>query len=359
MKVYGFALALVPLIFAVSCRNAGESGAAESGGKLAYSPQVNEVEVVTLKKEDFQLQLLSNGKLSAVRKCQLKFSHAGVITEVNAVNGQSVQKGFVIARMDDTEERSSLASARVELDRASLELQDFLTGYGYKPDGGDAPADFLESARIRTGYSVAKNNLDKAQGALDATVLKAPFSGKLADLKYKTFDTFGGEAFCSVIDDSEFDVDFTILESEYSSVAKGQEVRITLMGGGSGSCSGRVTSVNPSIDRQGQINVTARVRGTAGLVDGMNVKVMVCKTIEKQFVVPKSAVVIRDGLEVMFRYRDGRSEWVYVITEDANSESYVIRANEDRGAAIEEGDLVIVSGNLNLADGSEVALKQE
>ena len=43
---------------------------------------------------------------------------------------------------------------------------------------------------------------------------------------------------------------------------------------------------------------------------------------------------------------------------NANSESYVVEANSDRGATLSEGEQVIVSGNLNLADGSDVALNE-
>ena len=79
----------------------------------------------------------------------------------------------------------------------------------------------------------------------------------------------------------------------------------------------------------------------------------------RQLVVPKSAVVIRDNLEVLFRYKDGRAQWTYVHTSLANSREYVVEANLDRGAELNPGDLVIVSGNLNLADGSEVSLGRE
>ena len=75
--------------------------------------------------------------------------------------------------------------------------------------------------------------------------------------------------------------------------------------------------------------------------------------------VPKRAVVIRDNLEVLFRYNGGKADWVYVNTLRANSESFAIEANADRGAELHEGDLIIVSGNLNLADGSKVVLKEE
>ena len=84
------------------------------------------------------------------------------------------------------------------------------------------------------------------------------------------------------------------------------------------------------------------------------IRVAVRERIAGKLVVPKSAVVIRDNEEVLFRYRDGKALWTYVRTSLANSREYVVEANRDRGAELAPGDLIIVSGNLNLADGSEV-----
>ena len=66
--------------------------------------------------------------------------------------------------------------------------------------------------------------------------------------------------------------------------------------------------------------------------------------------------MIRDNLEVLFRYEDGRARWTYVHTSLANSKEYVVEANKERGAELNVGDVVITTGNLNLADGSEVTL---
>lgn len=49
---------------------------------------------------------------------------------------------------------------------------------------------------------------------------------------------------------------------------------------------------------------------------------------------------------------------MYVNILAANSDSYAIEANAARGAELSVGEQIIVSGNLNLADGSIVSLKQ-
>ena len=78
------------------------------------------------------------------------------------------------------------------------------------------------------------------------------------------------------------------------------------------------------------------------------------KEMTDNFVVPKNAVVIRDNENVIFRYGNGKAQWTYVNILMSNSESHAITANDERGSEIHEGDTVIISGNLNLADGSQV-----
>ncbi len=326
--------------------------------KLVYTPEVNEVEVVTLRRQTFPMQLVANGKLAAAQRSALYFAESGQIVELPVQNGSSVARGAVLARLDDAEQRTALESARIELERTRLEYLDVLAGLGWAvADSASVPADVRDLAGIRSGYSAARNAYAKAQRALAGTVLRAPFGGKVADLKLNRWDRTGSEPFCTLIGDGSFDVAFSALESEYGFLERGLAVHVVPFGQ-ERSFSGRIRSINPTIDKNGQITVTASIPGGRGLLDGMNVRVTVDRDAPRQLVVPKSAVVIRDGLEVLFRHRDGKAEWVYVHTLLANSDSYAVTANTDRGATLEEGDEVIVSGNLNLADGSRVVVKQ-
>ncbi len=331
----------------------------EDASKLAYSPETNEVEVITLRRTSFPMQLVANGKLSAAQRSSLYFRESGQIVDLPVQNGAPVARGAVIARLDDAEQRMALESARIDLERTRLEYLDVLAGLGWAvSDSASVPADVKDLAGIRSGYSNARNAYARAQRALEGTVLRAPFSGRVADLKLKRWDRTGSEPLCTLIADGTYDVTFSALESEYGFLARGQRVRVSPFGG-ERSFSGQIRQINPTVDRNGQIAVTATIPGAAGLLDGMNVKVTVDKDLPAQLVVPKSAVVIRDGLEVLFRHRNGKAEWVYVHTLNANSESFSVTANTDRGATLSEGDEIIVSGNLNLADGSTVIVKKQ
>ena len=349
------AVALLP-----ACKDGKKASELTDESKLHYTPEVNEVEVVPLKRETFQMQLLANGKLSAAQKSALYFAESGQIVAVNVSNGGSVGQGAVIARLDSREQESKLEAARIEVERTRLEYLSFLAGQGYAvADSASVPQDVRDLAAIRSGYAAAKNSLAQARRALDGTVLRAPFGGKVADIKLKRWDRTAAEPFCTLIADRTFDVEFSALESEYPFLQKGQPVRVSLFGDDERAVKGTIKSINPAVDKNGQILVTATVPGDSRMLDGMNVKVIVERALPDQLVVPKKAVVIRDNLEVLFRYNNGKSDWVYVNTLKANSESFAIQANADRGAELHEGDLIIVSGNLNLADGSTVVLKEE
>lgn len=351
-------LAVAAVLMTASC--GGNETQQQDDSKLQYSPEINEVDVVELRRQDFPMQLLSNGKLSAGRRSVLSFAGSGVITRINVRNGSPVKAGDVLAELDSRDQKLALESAQLELDKARLEYLDVLAGMGYSSsDTASAPAEILKLAKIRSGYENARISYAKSSRSMDGTVLRAPFAGKVADLKLKEWDRTGSDPFCTVVGDSAFDVNFYALESEYQFLSLGQAVRVTPFGSPEGKVGGKISAINPTIDKNGQIAVTARVSGGAGLVDGMNVKVLVEKSLPSQLVVPKSAVVIRDGLEVLFRYRAGKAEWVYVNILRSNSESYAVKANEDRGAVLSEGDSVIVSGNLNLADGSAVSIRQK
>ena len=340
------------------CAGKGEESSESS--RLKYAPEVNEVEVITLKRETFPMQLVANGKLSAARSSALYFSETGVIKKILVSNGSYVQAGAVLAMLDDSSQKMALESARIERTRARLEYLDALVGMGYSAaDTLTLPSEILDLAAVRSGYSAAKNSYAKAAAALEGTALRAPFSGKVADIKLKEWDRTTSDPFCKVVNDQTFDVTFSALESEYSFLEKGQKVSVTAFALDGLRAEGRIASINPTIDKNGQISVTASIPGNGRFLDGMNVKVTVERDLPAQLVVPKRAVVIRDNLEVLFRYNNGRSDWVYVNTLRSNSESYAVKANEDRGAELKEGDLVIVTGNLNLADGSAVTLKKE
>lgn len=349
--------AFLTILVAASCGNA--SGDKEQDGhKLQFAPRQNVVETMVLEKTAFRRQLISNGRLSAASRGELRFRSSGIVRSVMCREGQTVRRGDTLAVLYDDDMRYALESAELAFRKAELDLYNELAGYGYGSDDmASVPAEMMAVARLRSGYDLAENNMKKARHDLDGCTLLAPFAGKIADLQIREHAQTPSEAVCVIIDDSRMTVRFPVLESEYSFIEKGLKVKVLPYADSHLAADGIISTVNPTVGVNGQLMVTASVGDTAGLLDGMNVKVIVEKTEKDMLVVPKSAVVIRDNENVLFRYSAGKSQWTYVNILESNSESHAVVANERRGAELSAGDTVIVSGNLNIADGSEVILK--
>jgi len=352
----GYLIYIITIVI-VSCGTNTDRDS-DTAERLQQQADNNVVEVITLEKTVFPRQLLSNGKLAATARASLSFYSPGPLASIPVKNGQCVTKGTVLAKVNRPDLELALESAHLSLKKAEMDMLDYLVGQGYPArDTTTVPPEIMAVARMKSGYSVAQNNLSKARMDMDGTVLRAPFSGRVADIFLRQYDQSGTKTFCTLVDDSSFDVAFTVMESEYNFLSKGLAVKVIPYADASCICSGNITDINPLVDKNGQILVRASVKGGGKLLDGMNVKVTVERMISDVLVVPRSAVVIRDNLDVLFTYTDdGKAHWTYVTIITSNGDSHVVTANTSRGAVLSEGDRVIISGNLNLADGSSVVL---
>ena len=180
---------------------------------------------------------------------------------------------------------------------------------------------------------------------MEQATLTAPFDGVVANLFDKQYNLpDASKPFCRIISTSDMNVEFTVLESELPLIKRGDKVDVTPYAATASPCKGSVTEINPLVDENGMVSVRARVDGGNRLFDGMNVRVNVKRSVPEQLVIPKTAVVLRSGKQVVFTLKDGKAMWNYVQTGLENMTEYTVS-----GDGMEEGARVITSGNVNLA----------
>lgn len=313
------------------------------------------VDTMTLRASVFDKQIVCNGRLRAKTKSELNFVTQGVTAEIYVKEGMNVSKGTLIASLDKRERLHELEKAEKELDRAKVELVDKLIGLGYDATMQGIPDDVMKHAEVTSGYFSAQYQLQSARKALEECNLYAPFCGRIANLEARPYQT--NSKICTLIDDSQFEVEFKILEAELSSVRKGEKVKVSPFVSDSLIFVGVVTEINPLVDDKGLVKVMARLDNKDNaLIDGMNVRIIIEEQLQNMFVVPKDAVVERDGYHVVFIYKDGQALWTYVDILNSNINSFAITGCQRKETTIHEGDIVITSGNLNLANGTTVKL---
>ena len=357
-KIWFIGILVLP--FWLSCSSSKDGKQDEKGVATVLPDSPNEVRVFTLTYSDFNRELISNGTIAATQKADLYFQTSETIAAIYVKNGDRVAAGQAIASLDSFKLKNRLNQARDNLERTKLDLQDVLIGQGYSlNDSARIPGDVMQIARIRSNYGNSANLYELANYELKNATLYAPFSGTVANLFQKKHNLSSpGEPFCSIIGNTSMEVVFPILESELAAVGIGNRILVSPFALSDFSSEGRITEINPTVDRGGMIRVKASVSNSDNrLYDGMNVRVIIQQVVPNQLAIPKEALVLRTNKQVVFTYKDGRAQWNYVHTGLENSTHYVIL--EGTSETLREGDVVIYEGNLNLAHETPVVVLNE
>ena len=351
-------LFIFSLFLTGACKGSPEEGA--EAARAVPTAEKNFVDTMRLVRMPFSHEIVSNGTLEGARRAELAFPASGTVAEVYVRNGSRVQAGAPIAALDTESLELAVENARQSVERARLDYLDRLVSYGYGSDTTQIPADLREAARIRSGYAAAEVSLRTAELNLRGAVLRAPFAGVVANLRVKPWEQASGVV-CHVIDDATFNVRFPLLESELPGLSPGQKVAVVPFIDAEARYEGSINEINPFVDAKGQVEVAASLRGARGLVEGMNVKLYIRSEGTPQLVVPKSAVVMRDGYDVVFLLDtlQMRAQWLYVDIAGSNSTHHAITGCERKRTEVQEGSVVITAGNLNLADGSAVEIRKQ
>ena len=332
-------------MLAISIYDKKEDNIEKEGVETVLPSMPNDVTVMKLERQVFNHELVSNGKVQALEYADVYFQSAEAIAHIYVKNGDRVAKGQKLAELDKFKLDNSVKQAKDRLKQAQLELKDVLIGQGYSPDKMDAvPKEIMELAKVKSGYDQNQSQYELAVKELEQATLTAPFDGLVANLFQKVHNkASSSEAFCRIINDRDMEVCFTVLESELPLIKIGDKVIVTPYSSTVNGQEGNICEINPLVDENSMVQVKARLNGGSKLFDGMNVRVNVRRQLDEKLIVPKSAVVLRSGRQVVFTLEKGKALWNYVQTGLENMELYTI---ED---GLKEGDTVITTGNLNLA----------
>ena len=160
MKRHNFSCILLcgTLVVLVAC--SGKNDMVEKANERISTvlPDVkNEVTTQILKKRTFAHELVSNGKVNARSKADLRFETGEVIARIYVKNGDRVHKGQKLAELDKFRLEQKLSQAEDALLKAELELKDVLIGQGYTPDDfSKVPVETMKLAKVKSGYEQSK-----------------------------------------------------------------------------------------------------------------------------------------------------------------------------------------------------------
>lgn len=343
--------------FLIACDNKGEEekGEAQKETPTIVTNPATQVKVIEVKPQVFNRELFANGKLAAIHKANLSFRGQGVIQSVSVKEGMRVNVGQVLASLNQEQQERDYLQSKLKYRQTLLDYQDQLLRAGYQlKDTLSLNPEILSVIRLRSGLSNVELDMKKIEAERQNSVLKAPFSGKIANLKASPFNLSSAFDFiCTLIDDSQLEVEFQVMEQELDFVRESKHIRLQSFTGDGEYYAGTIASINPLVDQSGMITVKAKLVNSNGkLMDGMSVRVIIEKAIPAQLVVPKEAVLDRQNRKVVFTVDKGLAIWNYVDIAFENSGQFALKEG------IKEGDQVIYEGNFNLAHDKPVTVTE-
>lgn len=315
------------------------------------------VKTLTLQPTAFNRELVANGKLTASHKANLKFRTDGLIDKIHISEGSSVAHNQLLATLYTGGQEYAYLQLQMRHKKALLDYDDQLLRQGYRlADTTNLQPEVKLVTRLRSGLSDVEIDLLRAQAERENHYLYAPFAGKIANLKAKAHNSASAfEYICTLVDDRELHVEFLVLEQELGFIRGSKTVTVSSFSNPEIQYPGQIISINPLVDQGGMVSVKALIRNTdRQLLDGMGVRVVVNQSVPDQLLVPKEAVLERQGRRVVFTATaDGLAYWNYVEIGQENSSQFTIKDG------LKPGDNVIYEGNFNLAHDKPILLPND
>ena len=240
-----------------------------------------------------------SGSLRALQTAAIKARVAGEVQGISKREGDAVQAGEVVARIDSTEaqarvrqaeQQAKSALAQVAIARRAQDNNQSLVQQGF------ISATALETstnnlAAAEANHQAAIAALDIARKALGDTTLRAPLSGQVSARLVQNGERVGVDArILEVVDLSGFELEAALAPADAASVAVGQKARLKIEGLDQ-AVDATVARINPSVQAGSRsVLVYLRLPAAAGMRQGLFAQGEIVTGQLKALAVPLSAV---------------------------------------------------------------------
>ncbi|WP_262695656.1 efflux RND transporter periplasmic adaptor subunit [Kordiimonas aquimaris] len=152
-----------------------------SEDEVSDTPKVRPAKLVTVSDASTSRSISFPAIIEAENSSELTFQVNGQIIELSVLEGDPVEEGQVIARVEERDYQNSLVQAQAQYDNAETEYQ-----RAKRLVEQDAISRSVLETR-KTNRDVAQAVLDTARKAATDTVLRAPFSGFISKIFVERF----------------------------------------------------------------------------------------------------------------------------------------------------------------------------
>jgi membrane fusion protein (multidrug efflux system) len=304
-----------------------------------------------------------SGTLEPDREAVLRAQVSGSVLQTYADQGQAVNAGTVLARIDASGIQDAYTSARAGLvsarNAADVAAKDLARNEKLLAAGAIAERDIDQSRRssiaAQAALEDANSRLATGEKAYRSTTVTAPFSGVVSERPVSAGDVVQpGTALFTVVDPSSMRLEASVPAEQLASIHIGVPVNFTVSGYPGRQFVGRITRINPTADpttRQVRIYVSIPNEGRA-LVGGLFANGRMSTATKMGLVVPQSAVDVRGSIPSVMRVRQGKAEKVQVQIglTDKTSETIEVLSG------VQAGDTLLLGAAQGITPGTLVRI---
>jgi RND family efflux transporter MFP subunit len=211
-------------------------------------------DTVLLEKIELQQTLPISGPIKAVNAAFVKARVAGELLDLQVREGDTVQAGQVIGRIDPTEYQARLRQAQQQAQSAKAQVDIAQRSYDNNRslvDQGFISKTALETsaftlAASQASFQAAQSGVDVLQKALDDAVMRAPIGGLVAQRLAQNGERIAVDArVVEIVDLSRLELEASLSPEDAMRVRIGQIAQLTI-DGAEQTIGARVARVNPS-----------------------------------------------------------------------------------------------------------------
>lgn len=300
---------------------------------IETKPRLVQTQIINMNATNNYLEF--PGEVSASQSSNLGFRISGKLAKLNALEGQEVEEGDVLAVLDDTDYAIQLQSRQADFDQANSQ---FKRGQQLLERKLLAQAEF---EKLKAQSLSAQANLDAAKQNMNYTKLKAPFAGVISKKHVDNFEDINiMQPVYTLQDLSRLNIKVALPETVMIQSREDEKARVRAL---FDSLPGQefpleVTSVSTEADpgtKTFEVTLSMdRVEGV-NILPGMSVSVRGTPPgAEEQvnIIVPTHAVIA-----------DGLGKAVYIVEQLENNQGVIARRPVETGALSDQG-IVILSG---------------
>ncbi len=327
---------------------------------LETAPRVVEARTVRIEPGSWQHKFKTYGLVTPAEEFEIGVEVNATVKEVLFREGQAVQAGDILLRLDDRKLRLRLDAAMASLEEARAQHDQATSTYernrAIYESGVISEQAFRQSeSQFKSSQAIlrrATSNYDLARQDLSQAELRSPVSGVVTRRETEPGQNVSAASRLGVIQVMDaFRVETFVSQKDINHIAIGMPATVTSPGVPGQVFAGRVDQVASSAEpATGNFEVGVMVEDAGGLLrDGMSAMVEFSGSEqENMLAVPRAALVDRGRRLVMYRLENGVAHRVEPALGVGNAESVPVLSG------LEAGDEIIVS-HLNLvSDGQSV-----